>query len=159
MANVKPIPDGYPRVSPYLCIDGAADAIEFYTKVFGATERTRMPAPEGKIGHAELQIGDSVIMLSDEFPEMGNRSPKSVGGTPVILSVYVEDVDGVFGQAIDLGAKSVQEVENQFYGDRSGQFQDPFGHRWSVATHVEDVAADEMAKRAAETMGEAEGSG
>jgi len=159
VANVKPIPDGYPRVSPYLCIDGAADAIEFYTKVFGATERTRMPAPEGKIGHAELQIGDSVIMLSDEFPEMGNRSPKSVGGTPVILSVYVEDVDGVFGQAIDLGAKSVQEVENQFYGDRSGQFEDPFGHRWSVATHVEDVAADEMAKRAAETMGEAEGSG
>ena len=159
MANVKPIPDGYPRVSPYLCIDGAADAIEFYTKVFGATERTRMPAPEGKIGHAELQIGDSVIMLSDEFPEMGNRSPKSVGGTPVILSVYVEDVDGVFGQAIDLGAKSVQEVENQFYGDRSGQFEDPFGHRWSVATHLEDVSADEMAKRAAETMGEAEGSG
>jgi PhnB protein len=153
MANVKAIPDGYPQVSPYLCVDGAAEAIEFYAKVFGATERTRMPAPEGKIGHAELQLGDSVFMLSDEFPEMGMRSPKKVGGSPVIMNVYVEDVDSVFGQAIDLGAKSLREIEDQFYGDRSGQFEDPFGHRWSVSTHIEDVPPDEMAKRATQMMG------
>lgn len=153
MANVKPIPDGYPQVSPYLCIDGAGGAIDFYTKVFGATERVRMPDPEGKIGHAELQIGDSVIMLADEFPEMGIRSPRSVGGTPVTISVYVENVDHVFDQAIDLGATPLREVEDQFYGDRSGQFEDPFGHRWSVATHVEEVPPDEMAKRAAEAAG------
>lgn len=147
---VKPIPDGYPQVSPYLCVDRAADAIEFYTKALGATERVRMPDPDGRIGHAELQIGDSVIMLADEYPEMDIRSPKSVGGTPVTISVYVEDVDGVFGQAIELGAKPLREIENQFYGDRSGQFEDPFGHRWSIATHVEDVSPEEMAKRAEE---------
>jgi PhnB protein len=152
MAEVKPIPDGYPRVSAYLCVDGATAAIDFYGKVFGATERTRMPAPENKIGHAELQIGDSVIMLSDEFPEMGMRSPKNVGGTPVTLSVYVEDVDGVFETAVSEGATALRPIENAFYGDRAGQFEDPFGHRWSVATHVEDVPPDEMAKRAAEMM-------
>jgi PhnB protein len=153
MANVKPIPDGYPQVSPYLCIDGASDAIEFYGTVFGATERMRMPAPEGKIGHAELEIGDSVIMLSDEYPDMGMRGPKALGGTPITLSVYVEDVDTVFDRAVNAGAKVLRPVENQFYGDRSGQFEDPFGHRWSVATHVEDVPPDEMAKRMAEAMG------
>lgn len=152
MANVKPIPDGYPRVSAYLGVDGAADAIDFYTTVFGAKERVRMDAPEGKIGHAEIEIGDSVIMLADESPEMGLNSPKAIGGTPVILSVYVEDVDAVFEQALAAGAKSVQPVEDQFYGDRSGQFEDPFGHRWSIATHVEDVPPDEMAKRAADMM-------
>jgi len=151
-ATVKPIPDGYPQVSPYLCVAGANDAIEFYKQVFGATERVRMPAPGGKVGHAELQLGDSVIMLADEFPEMGNRSPVSIGGSPVTVGVYVEDVDTVFDRAIELGATAERPVENQFYGDRSGLFVDPFGHRWSVSTHVEDVAPDEMARRAAEMM-------
>jgi PhnB protein len=153
MAKVKPIPDGYPQVTPYLCVDGADRAIEFYSKVFGATERMRMPAPDDKVGHAELQVGDGIIMLSDEFPEMGARSPKTVGGTPVTISVYVEDVDRVFDQALQSGATALRTVENQFYGDRSGQFEDPFGHRWSVATHVEDVSPEEMAKRAAEMTG------
>lgn len=153
MANVKPIPDGYPQVTPYLCIDGTSAAIDFYTKVFGATERMRMAAPGGKIGHAELQIGDSVIMLSDEFPEMGMRGPKTLGGTAVTLHVYVDDVDAVFERAVNAGAQTLGPVQNQFYGDRSGQFEDPFGHRWNVATHIEDVPPDEMAKRAAEVMG------
>lgn len=153
MATVKPIPDDYPQVTPYLCIDGASAAIEFYSDVLGATERMRMPAPGGKIGHAELELGDSMIMLSDEFPEMGQRSPKTIGGTPVTISVYVEDVDGVFDKAVKAGANALRPVENQFYGDRTGQFEDPFGHRWSVATRVEDVPPDEMAKRAAEAMG------
>jgi PhnB protein len=153
MAKVKPIPDGYPQVSPYLCVDGAAEAIDFYTKVFDATERARMPAPEGKIGHAELKIGDSVLMLSDEYPEMGIRSPKAIGGTPVTISVYVEDVDAVYDRALKAGAKSLRPVEDEFYGDRQGQFEDPFGHRWSVATHVEDVSPEEMSRRAAEAMG------
>lgn len=149
----KPIPDGYPQLSPYLCIEGAAAAIDFYTEVLGAKERVRMPAPGGKIGHAELQLGDSVVMLSDEFPEMGNQSPRTVGGTPVVLSVYVDEVDDVFDRAVKAGATVVSPVTTQFYGDRSGLFEDPFGHRWSVATHVEDVAPDEMARRAAEAMG------
>ena len=153
MAKVKPIPDGYPQVTPYLCVDGADKAIEFYSKVFGATERMRIPAPDDKVGHAELQVGDGVIMLSDEFPEMGARSPKTVGGTPVTISIYVHDVDRVFDQAVQSGATALRTVENQFYGDRSGQFEDPFGHRWSVATHVEDVSPEEMAKRSAEMMG------
>jgi PhnB protein len=152
MANVKPIPDGYPRVTPYLQVDGASAAIDFYTKVFGATERMRMPSPGGKVGHAELEIGDSLIMLADEFPEMGVLGPKTIGGTPVTISLYVEDVDDVFERAIAEGAISVRGVENQFYGDRAGQLEDPFGHRWSVATHVEDVPPDEMAKRAAAAM-------
>jgi PhnB protein len=149
MATVKPIPEGYPQVTPYLCVNGAAKAIEFYTKVLGAKERMRMPAPNGKIGHAELQIGSSVIMLADEFPEMEFRGPKTIGGTPVTVHVYVEGVDDVFARAVNLGAKPLRPVENQFYGDRSGQFEDPFGHRWNVSTHVEDVPPDEMAKRAA----------
>ncbi len=150
---VKPIPDGYPQVTPYLCVDGADAAIEFYSTVLGARERMRMPDPDGGIGHAELQIGDSVIMLSDEFPQMGIRSPKAIGGTAVTISVYVEDVDSVFERAVGAGAKPLRPVEDQFYGDRSGQFEDPFGHRWSVATHVEDVPPDEMARRAAEAAG------
>jgi PhnB protein len=152
MPNVKAIPDEYPQVTPYLCVDGADAAIQFYTEVFGAKERGRMPAPGDKIGHAELQLGDSVIMLSDEAPEMGQRSPKSVGGTPVTINVYVDDVDDAFDRAIRAGAQVLRPVENQFYGDRAGQFEDPFGHRWSVATHVEDVPEDEMARRAAEVM-------
>jgi PhnB protein len=150
MANVKPIPEGYPQVSPYLCVDGASQAIEFYSTVFGARERVRMGAPGGKVGHAELQIGDSLIMLADEFPEMGALSPKTVGGTPVMISVYVDDVDATFDRALQTGAKALRPLENQFYGDRAGQFEDPFGHRWSVATHVEDVPPDEMQRRAAE---------
>ena len=152
MADVKPIPDGYPQVIPYLSVDGAKDAIEFYTSVLGAKERMHMPSPDGKIGHAELELGDSLIMLADEFPEMGVRGPKAVGGTPVMIMIYVEDADAVFDAAVAAGATAVRPVENQFYGDRSGQFEDPFGHRWSVATHVEDVPPDEMEKRAAEAM-------
>ena len=150
MAN--PIPDGYPRVIPYLIVDGGTAAIDFYTSVLGATERMRMPAPDGKIGHAELELGDSLIMLADEFPDMDARGPKAMGGTPVSLMVYVEDSDAVFDRAIEAGAKSLQPVEDKFYGDRSGRFEDPFGHRWDVATHVEDIPPDEMAKRAAEAM-------
>ena len=152
MADVKPIPDGYPQVTPYLCVDGAKDAIEFYTRVLGATERMHMPGPDGKIGHAELELGESLIMLADEFPEMGIRGPKAVGGTPVMIMIYVEDADAVFAAAVAAGATAIRPVENQFYGDRTGQFEDPFGHRWSVATHVEDVPPDEMEKRAAEAM-------
>jgi PhnB protein len=149
MAKVKPIPDDYPRVSPYLCVDGADEAIAFYRDVFGATERVRIRGPDGKVGHAELTIGDGLIMLSDAFPEMGIEGPKSIGGTPVTLSVYVEDVDDVFASALEAGATEVRAVAAQFYGDRAGQFLDPFGHRWSVATRVENVSAEEMQRRAA----------
>jgi PhnB protein len=152
MADVKPIPDGYPQVTPYLCVDGAKAAIEFYSKILGATERMHMPGPDGKIGPAERALGDSLIMLADEYPEMGIRGPKAVGGTPVTISIYVEDADAVFDAAVAAGATALRPVENQFYGDRIGQFEDPFGHRWSVATHVEDVPPDEMEKRAAEAM-------
>ena len=148
MSPVQPIPEGYPRLSPYLCVDGAARAIEFYIDVLGATERMRMDGPDGRIGHAELELGNSVIMLADEYPDMGFLSPTRIGGTAVTLHAYVEDVDAVFERALAAGAKSLRPVENQFYGDRSGQFEDPFGHRWNVASHVEDVDADEMARRA-----------
>ncbi|HLL86890.1 MAG TPA: VOC family protein [Thermoleophilaceae bacterium] len=152
MPDVSPIPADYPRVTPYLHVDGAAAAIDFYTDILGAEERMRMPGPEGKLGHAELQIGGSIVMLADEFPAMGVRGPKSIGGTPITLHVYVEDVDAVFDAALAAGAKSVRAVENQFYGDRTGQFEDPFGHRWNIASHVEDVAPEEMEKRMAEAM-------
>ena len=152
MATVKPIPDGYPRVIPYLTIDGASAAIDFYTRVLGAKERVRMPAPGDKIGHAELEIGDSVVMLADAFPDMGAPTPQALGGTPITMMVYVEDVDAVFQRALEAGATADREVENQFYGDRAGQFTDPFGHKWYVATHVEDVPPDEMARRAAVVM-------
>ena len=153
MADVKAIPEGYPRITPYLHVDGAEAAIEFYGKIFGAQERMRMPAPEGKIGHAELMLGDSVLMLADEFPDMGALSPNTIGGSPVTLSVYVDDVDAVFEAALEAGATLVRPIENQFYGDRTGQLEDPFGHRWSIATHVEDVPPDEMERRMAELMG------
>jgi PhnB protein len=152
MAKVKPIPEGYPRLSPYLYVDDAQAAIDFYGEVFGTKERMRMPAPEGKIGHAELQFGDSILMLADQFPEMGARSPRTVGGSPVTLSVYVEDVDDVYQRAMRGGATEIRGVRDEFYGDRTGQFEDPFGHRWSIATHVEDVPPDEMEKRAARMM-------
>ncbi|MDQ1397394.1 MAG: PhnB protein [Acidimicrobiaceae bacterium] len=149
---VNAIPDGYPQLSPYLCIDGADEAIRFYGTVFGATERMRMPGPGGTIGHAELQIGSAVIMLSDPFPDMGVTDPKAVGGTPVTIGIYVDDVDAVFKRAIEAGATSLRPATDQFYGDRSGQFLDPFGHKWSVSTHIEDVSPAEMEKRAAEMM-------
>jgi len=152
MADVKAIPDGYPQVTPYLIVDGGEAAIDFYTKVLGAKERMRMGSPGDRIGHAELAVGDSLVMLADEHPEMGILGPKSIGGTPVTISVYVEDVDDVFERAVSEGASPTRAVENQFYGDRSGQFEDPFGHRWSIATHVEDVPMEEMEKRAAEAM-------
>ncbi|MFF3757179.1 VOC family protein [Streptomyces sp. NPDC002185] len=151
--TVAPIPEGYPRVTPYLCVDGAAAAIDFYVAVFGATERMRMPAPDGTIGHAELELGNSLIMLADEFPGMNFRSPKAVGGTPVTLHVYVEDVDAVFADALARGAKELSPVKNEFYGDRTGQFEDPFGHRWNLSTHVEDMTPEEMERRAIEVMG------
>ena len=150
MAAVKPIPEGYPQVTPYLVVEGAEAAIEFYGTVFGATERMRLPGPDGTIGHAELQLGDSLIMVADEAPQLGIRGPKVIGGTPVTISVYVEDVDGVVERAVQAGATLLRPVEDQFYGDRSGQLEDPFGHRWSVATHVADVSPDEMGRRAAE---------
>ena len=148
----NPIPEGYPRVTPYLYVDGANEAIDFYTSVLGATERMRLPGPDGRLGHAELELGNSVIMLADETPQMGVLGPKTIGGCPMSMHVYVEDVDGVFEKAIQAGAKELRVVENQFYGDRTGQFEDPFGHRWNVASHVEDVPPDEMEKRAAEAM-------
>jgi PhnB protein len=153
MAKVKPIPDGYHNVTPYLVVDGAAKAIDFYKKVFGATEKMRMPSPGGKVGHAELTLGDSMIMLADERPDMGARAPHAFGGSPVSLMVYVPDVDATVKTAIAGGAKVVRQVENQFYGDRMGTIEDPFGHHWYVATHIEDVPPEEMAKRAAAAMG------
>lgn len=152
MADTKPIPDGYPRVTPYLIVDDGAAAIDFYTEVFGATERMRMAAPDGKIGHTEFEIGDSVIMLADEFPDMDALSPKSVGGSPVTLHLYVEDVDATFAKAIAAGATEIEAVSDKFYGDRSGQFTDPWGHKWNVSSHVEDVPPDEMARRAEAEM-------
>jgi PhnB protein len=148
MANVKPIPEGYHSVTPYLIIKGAADAIEFYKRAFGATELFRMER-EGKVGHAEIKIGDSPIMLSDEHPEMGYTSPTTLGGTPVSIMIYVEDVDTIFKQAIAAGGEQQKAVQDQFYGDRSGSLKDPFGHVWHVATHKEDVAPEEMEKRMA----------
>ena len=154
---VQPIPEGYPRVTPYLIVDGAAAAIDFYMSVLGAAERMRMAGPEGKVGHAELELGNSVIMLADEHPELGARGPRSVGGTPVTLHVYVEDVDRVFERAIEAGAKALRPVEDQFYGDRRGGFEDPFGHQWEAATHVEDLPLEEMPRRMAEAEAAAGG--
>lgn len=142
---VKPIPEGYHAITPYLIIDGAAQAIDFYKKAFGATELFRMPDASGKrIGHAELKISDSHIMLADESPTMGYRGPKAVGGTPVSLLLYVDDVDTVIPRAVAQGAMIVQPIKDQFYGDRSGTIHDPFGHVWTVATHKKDVSPEEM---------------
>jgi PhnB protein len=152
MADVKPIPDGYHSVTPYLICDSAADAIEYYKKAFGATELFRMDH-EGKVGHAELKIGDSPIMLADEYPQMGYRSPKALGGTPVSIMIYVPDVDTVYQQAIDAGATEVKPLQDQFYGDRSGTLTDPFGHVWTIATHKEDVTMEEMNRRMAAAHG------
>jgi len=147
--KVKPIPDGYHSLTPYLCIKGAAAAIEFYKKAFGAKEVMRMAQPDGRVGHAELQIGDSKVMLSDEFPEMSFRSPQSIGDSPVHLHLYVEDVDSVFKRAVAEGAKEVRPVQDQFYGDRMGTVTDPYGHVWHVSTHTEDLSPEEIGRRAA----------
>ena len=145
--KVNFVPDNYHRVTPYLVVDGAAKAIDFYTKAFGATELMRMPAPGDKIGHAEIKIGDSVVMLADAVTEMGHKSPRTLGGTPISLLVYVENVDSTVSGAVAAGAKIIRPVENQFYGDRMGTVTDPFGHQWYVATHVEDVSPEEMKRR------------
>jgi len=149
---VRPVPEGYSTVTPHLIVKGAADAIDFYTRVFDAEELMRFGGPDGTIAHAELQIGDSRIMLGDESPERGYKSPLSWGGSPTSLMLYVEDVDSVFTRAVTAGAKSQQEVQNQFYGDRSGTLVDPFGHVWTIATHVEDVSPEEMQRRMEEAM-------
>ena len=146
---VKPIPEGYRSITPYLIIKGAARAIEFYKQAFGATEIMRFPGPNNTIGHAELRIGDSVIMLADEAPGGQYRSPDAFGGSPVSLMIYIEDVDKVFARALSLGARQTRAVEDQFYGDRSGNLVDPFGHIWTVSTHVEDVSQEEMQRRMA----------
>ena len=153
MAKVKAIPEGHNSVSPYLVVNGAARALDFYKNAFGATELMRFDAPGGKIGHAELQIGDSVVMLADTMPEAGNKSPKDIGGTPVGMMVYVADVDATHRLALENGGSELRKPEDQFYGDRAAQFEDPFGHRWFIASHVEDVPPEEMGKRAAAAMG------
>lgn len=147
--RVKPIPEGYHTATPYLIVRDAARAIEFYKKAFGATELMRMADPSGKVMHAEIRIGNSPIMLADEVPEMGARGPESLGGSPVSILLYVEDVDALFSQAVAAGAKVQRPVKDQFYGDRSGGVTDPFGHVWYIATHKEDVSPEEMRKRAA----------
>lgn len=147
--SVKPIPDGYHTLTPYIIVRGAAKAIEFYSRAFGAVEKMRLDGPGGKIGHAELQIGDSVLMLADEHPEMGAVGPQTTGGTPVSLLIYVADVDKTFTEAISLGATEIRPVNDQFYGDRSGVLRDPFGHQWSIATHIEDVTSEQIAERLA----------
>ena len=146
---VKPIPEGYHSVTPYLVVDDAAGAIEFYRQAFGAEERFRLPMGD-KIGHAEIKIGDSFVMLADEFPEMDHVGPKARGGTTVSLLIYVPDVDAAFRQAIAAGATELRPLENQFWGDRMGTLTDPFGHQWSLATHVEEVSEAEMQERMAQ---------
>ena len=147
----RPIPEGYHTATPYLIVKGAAEALEFYKKAFGARETMRFAAPDGKIGHAEIRIGDSPIMLADEHPDMGYRSPQSIGGTPVSILLYVEDVDRWFERAIAAGGKVTRPVANQFYGDRTGTLTDPFGHVWSISTRVEDVSLEEMQRRCEST--------
>jgi PhnB protein len=151
-SKVKPIPEGYHTVTPYLSIKGASDAIAFYKKAFGAEELVRMPMPDGRVGHAELQIGDSRLMLADEMPEMGDastKSPRTLGGSTTGICLYVPDVDSLYKRAVDAGAKAKRPLTDQFYGDRSAVVEDPFGHIWTLATHIEDVSPEEMKKRMA----------
>lgn len=154
---VKPIPDGYHSITPYLIVKGAAAAIEFYQKALGAVELFRMPMPDGRVGHAEIRIGDSSIMLADEMPEMDIRGPQ--GSPPVSLMLYVEDVDALLPQAEAAGATVLRPLKDQFYGDRSVTVKDPFGHVWTLATHKEDIPPDEMEKRATAAMAEMGGCG
>jgi PhnB protein len=149
---VKPVPEGYHSVTPYLTVDDAAQAIEFYEKAFGAKERGRMEGPDGKIGHAELEIGDSLVMLSDALPQFTTKPPKELGGTSASVFLYVEDVDALVQQAVDAGATVDTEIADQFWGDRFGSVTDPFGHSWLISTHVEDVPPEEMAERAKQAL-------
>jgi PhnB protein len=149
MPNVKATPGNYHTVTPYLIVNNAVSAIEFYKRIFGATELMRMPMPDGRLGHAELKIGDSTVMLADEHPEADAHSPHSIGGSPVSMLLYVEDVDGVFAEAVAAGARVLKPIQDQFYGDRSGTLTDPFGHKWTIATHKEDVSPEEMKRRMA----------
>jgi len=155
--SAKPIPEGYHTLTPYLAVDDAAKAIDFYKEAFGATEKMRMEAPGGKIGHAELEIGDSLVMLSDPFPQSTVKSPNALGGTSASVFMYVEDVDAVVQQAVDVGATVTMEVEDQFWGDRFGSISDPFGHTWSIATHVEDLTPEEIAERGKAAMAQMAG--
>ena len=145
--KAQPIPAGHHTVAPYLAVKHGAKALEFYRKAFGATETFKLMMPDGRLGHAELRLGDSLIMLSDEFPEFGGKAPDTLGGSPVSIHLYVEDVDAFFSRALAAGARERKPVADQFYGDRSGQLEDPFGHLWWVATHKEDVAPAELQKR------------
>ncbi len=153
---VQPIPDDYPRISVALSVNGAADAIEFYTRVLGMTERMRVPMGD-KIGHSELTLGDSLVMVADEFPEMDFHAPQHYGGSPAQMSVYVDDVDAAFAAALAAGATEVRPVTDQFYGDRSGMIEDLWGYRWNLATHIEDVDAEELARRSEAAMAEMAG--
>jgi PhnB protein len=151
--QVKPVPKGYHTVTPHLIVNDGAAALEFYKKAFGAVELFRMARPDGRIGHAEIKIGDSPVMLADEHPEMGALSPQSVGGSPVSIYLYVADVDAMFNQAVAAGASVVRPLQNQFYGDRTGGVKDPFGYQWYIATHVENVSPEELQRRAAQHGG------
>jgi len=155
MSKVKPIPEGYETITPYLAVSDGEAAIEFYKKAFDAREIFRMPNPNGKgVGHADLLLfGRMHLMLSEEAPDMGHRSPRTLGGTPVMLQVYVDDADAAVARAVDAGAKLTRPVEDQFYGDRGGGIEDPFGHSWFISTHIEDVPAEDMGRRAAEKYG------
>jgi PhnB protein len=155
---VQPVPEGYHTVTPYLAVEDAAEAIDFYQRAFGAKERVRMPGPRDMIMHAELEVGDALIMLSDPFPQASTKPPKELGGTSVSIFLYVEDIDTIYKQAVDAGATSLMEPDDMFWGDRFGSVQDPFGHSWTIATHVEDVSPEEMAERSKEFMAAMAGS-
>ena len=150
--SVKPIPEGYPTVIPYLAVDDASAAIDFYKRAFGANERVRMPMPDGKVMHAELEVGDSLVMLSDPFPQSEYKTPKDAGATTIGIFLYTEDVDATHKRAVEAGATSTQEPEDMFWGDRFARVTDPFGHSWQMATHVEDVSPEEMERRGQEAM-------
>jgi PhnB protein len=152
MTMTKPVPEGFHSLNAYVAVDDAAAAIDFYKRAFGAKERSRLPGPDGKIGHAELEIGDSILMLSDPFPQSSYSAPKALGGTSVGLLLYTEDVDALVQRAVDAGGSISMEVQDMFWGDRFGQVTDPFGHVWQVATHVEDVPPEEMEERAKAAM-------
>jgi uncharacterized glyoxalase superfamily protein PhnB len=149
---VQPVPEGYHTVTPYLAVDDASAAIDFYQRAFGAKEQVRMPGPGDTIMHAELEIGDSLVMLADPFPQASTRTPKELGGTSVNIFVYVEDIDALYKRAIDAGASSLMEPDDMFWGDRFGSVQDPFGHSWTIATHIEDLSPEELEKRSKEWM-------
>jgi PhnB protein len=149
---VQPVPEGYHTITPYLAVDDASAAIDFYQRAFGAKERVRMSGPGDSIMHAELEIGDSLVMLSDPFPQASTRNPKELGGTSISIFVYVDNIDELYKQAIDAGASSLMEPDDMFWGDRFGSVQDPFGHSWTIATHIEDVAPEELEKRQKEWM-------